>query len=90
MTLASHVVAWAREAGLAALQAGEVGEGSVVRVDLLGGGGVLELHQGPGGAVLQRLDLPDRAGEPATAQILARGAVSPRQLRRALTRLGYG
>ena len=88
MTLASHVVAWAREAGLAALQAGEVGQGSVVRVDLLGE--VLELHQGPRGAVLQRLDLPDREGEPPTAQILARGAVTPRALRRALDRLGYG
>lgn len=88
MSLSALVLSWARGAGLAALQAGEVGRGSVVRVDLLGE--VLELHQDPGGAVLQRLDLPDHAGEPPTARILARGVVTPRALRRALDRLGYG
>lgn len=85
MSLAGMTLAWAREIPASCVLAGEVGGPSVLRVELLGE--ALEVHQHGGSAVVQRRDWP--AQDP-TARILARGSVTPRQLRRALTSLGYG
>lgn len=85
MTLASMALTWAREIPAPCALVGEVGGPSVLRVELLGE--ALEVHQHGGSALVQRREWP--AQDP-TARILARGAVTPRQLRRALTSLGYG
>jgi len=76
------MISWALERDAAVSLAGECGCGSVTTVDLLGESAVLRC--GPDLAatlVHEPWDEPER--------VVARGLVSPRQLRRALGLLGY-
>ena len=91
MRLAALVLDWGRSLPYPAAVSlvGECGGPSRLAVTLLGE--VLELHQDPRGmAVLQQRAVAEPwHGCEDTARVLARGAVTPRRVRRALACLGY-
>jgi hypothetical protein len=88
VTLRDLVVHWARTIDAPALVVGEIGAGH--RVDVALPGETARLVVGQASAGLHVVDLPDRPGDAVSSRPLVVGVLTPRQLRRALTRLGYG